>query len=113
MVSDRQNAKARSLRSRPAPNAFTRRDDSLRIAYLLSRFRGLGLRYGPVGCTHLEARKAPHGDILAEFANFLRDQFLDADSLVLDKRLLKQANLFIELCHLALEHFLDDIRRLA
>src|ERR1035437_5266426 len=76
-------------------------------------FDGLGCGDGPVGRAHLEARKAPHGNDLAQLAYLLRDQLLDADGLVLDEGLLQQANLLVELGHLAIYDLLYHRGRLA
>ena len=61
----------------------------------------------------LEAGEAAHGDVLAQLADLLRDQFLDRDGLILDEGLLQQANLLVELRHLAVDDLLDHRCRLA
>src|ERR1039458_10672054 len=88
-------------------------DSGMRSELLRSRFHGLGCRYRPVRRAHLEPRKAPHRDVLAQFAHLLSDQLLDAHSLVLDEGLLQQANLLVELGHLALDDLLDHRGRLS
>ena len=56
------------------------------MKFLLSGcFNSLGLRNGPIVCAYLETREAPHSNVLAKLADFLRNQFLDADGLVLDE----------------------------
>src|SRR5262245_40512557 len=59
------------------------------LSFLLCR---LGDGDGLARVTHLEARKAPHSDVLAELADPRRDQLANRDGLVLDKRLLEQAD---------------------
>src|SRR5271169_5039803 len=49
---------------------------------------------------YLEARKAAHGDVLAQLADLGSDQLRNVDGLVLDEGLLQQAHLFVELFHL-------------
>src|SRR5579862_3888847 len=78
-----------------------------------SSFDRFGLPHGPIGRAYLEPRKTPHGNVLAELADFLRDEFLDADGLILDEWLLQQADLFVEFRHLAVDDLLNDRGRLA
>src|SRR5579872_895934 len=73
----------------------------------------LGDRDSLARVAHLEAREAAHSDVLAEFADLRRDELPDRDSLVLDERLLEQADFLIELLHLAIDHLLGNVSRLA
>src|SRR5579864_6355708 len=84
-------------------------------ALRLLRFRlcRLGDRDGLARVPNLEPRKTPHGDVLAQLADLGRDQLRDRDGLILDERLFEQADFLIELLHLAGNHFLRDVRRLA
>src|SRR5215469_247656 len=91
------------------PKKAPRRAPEL-LSFLL---RWLGDGDGLARVTHLEARKAPHSDVLAELADLRRDQLPYRDGLVLDKRLLEQADFLIELLHLARDHLLGDMSRLA
>src|ERR1039457_1125565 len=77
----------------------------------LFAFRLCRLRDGDgLACvSHLEAGKAAHGDILAQFADFGRNQLRDRDGLVLVEGLLEQAHFFVELLHLAIHHLLGDV----
>src|ERR1700730_1353348 len=60
-----------------------------------------------------EAHEAAHSDVLAQFADLGCNQLRDADRLVLDEGLLEQADLFIELAHLAFDDLFNDLGRLA
>src|SRR5215472_3450231 len=91
------------------PKKAPRRAPEL-LSFLL---RWLGDGDGLARVTHLEARKAPHSDVLAELADLRRDQLPYRDGLVLDERLLEQADFLIELLHLARDHLLGDMSRLA
>src|SRR5215472_8947109 len=91
------------------PKKAPRRAPEL-LSFLL---RWLGDGDGLARVTHLEARKAPHSDVLAELADLRRDQLPYRDGLVLDERLLEQADFLIELLHLARDHLLGDVSRLA
>src|SRR5689334_11368651 len=80
----------------------------------LSVFAGLlGGGNGPIGIAYLEAGEAADGDVLAEFADLLRDELRDGDGLLLDEGLVQQADLLVELAHLAFDDLLDDWRGLA
>src|ERR1700733_5486395 len=68
---------------------------------------------GPVGVAYLEAGEAAHGDVLAELADLLRDELRNAHGLLLDEGLIEQADLFVELAHLAFDDLLDHGRGLA
>ena len=59
--------------------------------------RSLRLRDSPVLLADFEAGEAPDGDVLTELADLGGNQLRDADSLLLDKRLIQQANLLVEL----------------
>src|SRR6202045_2132 len=74
---------------------------------------GAGEGDGSGGIADFEPRKAPHGDVLAEFADLGSDKLRDADGLVFDEGLLEQANLFVELFHLAGYDLFDHGSRLA
>src|SRR5258708_7216054 len=74
------------------------------------RLRRLRDRDGLAHVTHLEARKSSHRDVLAQLADLGRDELRDRDGLVLDEGLRQQANLFIELFHLAGNHLLCNVR---
>src|SRR5215472_16820562 len=62
---------------------------------------GLGYGDGLADFTYLKAGKAPHRDVLSQFADFGRDQLRNRKRLVLNERLLVEANLFVEFAHLA------------
>ena len=68
---------------------------------------------GLAGIADLEAGEAAHRDVLAQLADLGGDQLRDADRLVLDEGLLQQADLLVELGHLAFDDLLHDVRRLA
>src|SRR3984957_19633150 len=68
---------------------------------------------GPVGVAYLEAGEAAHRDVLAELADLLRDELRNAHGLLLDEGLIEQADLFVELAHLAFDDLLDHGRGLA
>src|SRR5579871_5452481 len=76
------------------------------LSFLLCR---LGDGDGLARVTHLEPRKAPHGDVLTELADLRGDQLADRDGLVLDERLFEQANFLVELLHLAGDHLLGNV----
>src|SRR5580698_3994277 len=105
----------RSLRSnikkaRHMPGLFKfTNSDCLRLRLFSGR---LGLRNGPVRIANLEAGKAADGDILTQLADLLRDQVLDRNRLLLDKRLIQQADFLVELAHLAFDDLLDHRSRL-
>src|ERR1700722_2434713 len=73
----------------------------------------LGHGDGLARVANFEARETPHRDVLAQLADLGRNELRDRDGLVLNEGLLQQANLFVELFHLAGDHLLRDIRRLA
>src|SRR3569833_414998 len=60
-----------------------------------------------------EARKAGNRDILAQLRDLRLDELIDGRSVVLDERLLVQADLFVELRHTAFHDLRRDVRRLA
>src|SRR3954469_12497550 len=62
---------------------------------------------------YLEPGEAADADVLTQLADFRRDQLAHGDGLVLNERLVQQADLFVELCHLAFHYLLDDRRGLA
>src|SRR5712691_106893 len=65
------------------------------------------------GISDLEPGKAPHGDVLAEFADLGGNELRNVDGLILDEGLLQQADLLVELFHHAGNHLLGDVCRLA
>jgi hypothetical protein len=67
--------------------------------------RRLGLGHGPIRRAHLEAREAPHRDVLAQLGHLGRHNLRDGLRLVLDERLVQQAELLVELAQLALSIF--------
>src|SRR5438876_3124879 len=83
---------------------------ALELLRLLFRLRN-GDRLA--GVADLKSRKSPDRDVLAQLADFGRDQLRDGLRLVLDKGLLVQADLFVELFHLAGNHLFGNVRRLA
>src|SRR5271166_3701828 len=56
---------------------------------------------------YFETGKTTHRDVLSELAHFGRDQLRDVYGLVLDKGLIEQADLLVELFHFAGYDFLD------
>src|SRR5580698_11125801 len=70
-----------------------------RLCSLCLRLVGcdLGLRDGPVRIADFEAGKTADSDVLAQLADFLRNQVLDRNGLFLDERLFKQADFLVEL----------------
>src|ERR1700679_580032 len=72
----------------------------------------LDLGHCPDRIAHLEPRKAAHAQVLTQLADLLRNQVLDGEGLVLDERLVEQANFFVKLAHLAFHNLLDHRRRL-
>ena len=83
---------------------------------LLRRARhvlGPHLRDRPGGVADLEAREAAHGDILTQLADLLRNHVTNGDGLFLDERLLQEADLLVELRHLAFDDLCDHGRGLA
>ena len=64
-----------------------------------------------LGSPTLKRAKRRTADVLAELADLGRDQLLDGLRLLLDERLLEQADLLVELAHLAFEHLLDHCWR--
>src|SRR6266498_287327 len=68
---------------------------------------------GLAGVADLESRKSPDGNVLAQFADLGRDQLRDRNSLVLDEGLLVEADLLVELGHLAFDHLLGNVCGLA
>src|ERR1700722_5839943 len=71
----------------------------------------LDLGYRPDWIADLEAGKAAYAEVFAQLADLLRDQVLDGERLIFDERLIKQANLFIKLAHLAFHDLLDHLGR--
>src|SRR5271157_3749778 len=69
--------------------------------------------YGLAYVAHLEAGKALDRDVLAELADDGRDELRHGHGLVLDEGLLIQADLLVELAHLAFDDLLDHRSRLA
>src|SRR5581483_4899430 len=79
------------------------------LCFWLCRFSD---RDGLARITHLEACEAAHGDVLAELTDLRRNQLSDRNGLVLDERLLEQADFLVKLFHLAVDHLLGDVLRL-
>src|ERR1700679_1119204 len=79
------------------------------LGFLFCRF---GDRDSLARIANLKARAAPHADVLAQLADLRRNQLRDRDSLVLDERLLQQANFLVELFHLSRHHLLRNVLRL-
>src|SRR5205085_5048910 len=80
----------------------------------LRSLRGsLGLGDGPVWRANFETGEAPDRDVLAELRHLRGDDLRDGMGLLLDEGLVEEAELLVELTELALEHLLDDVRRLA
>src|SRR5271157_2544668 len=69
--------------------------------------------YGLAYVAHLEAGKALDRDVLAELADDGRDELRHGHGLVLDEGLLIQADLLVELAHLAFDDLLDHRSRFA
>ena len=57
----------------------------------------LDLGDGPVGITDLEAGEAAHHNVFSQLADLLCDQLRNGHGLLLDERLLQQADFLIEL----------------
>src|ERR1700722_4216540 len=72
----------------------------------------LDLSHSPDGIANLGARESAHTQVLTQLANLLRNQVLDSEGLVLDERLIEQANLFVELAHFAFDNLVDPLSRL-
>ena len=68
---------------------------------------------GPVGSADFEAGEAADADVFAEFGDLRGDELGDGLRRFLDEWLIEEAELFVELRELALEHLLDDVRRFA
>src|SRR6266850_7659530 len=83
----------------------------------LFAFRLRLCRLGDCNCLacipYLEARKAADSDILAQLADLRGNQLRDGYALVLDEGLIEQADLFVELLHLASDHLLRNVGGLA
>src|SRR5579863_4838382 len=60
------------------------------------RFRD---RHGLSRIADLEARKAAYADVFPQLANFRRNELRNRHGLVLDERLLQQADFLVELLH--------------
>src|SRR5581483_1034054 len=65
------------------------------------------------GIADLETGKAADGDVFAQLADHTGNELADGDSLVLDKGLIEQADLFVKLRHLAFDNLLNHIGRFA
>src|SRR5580658_8946002 len=74
---------------------------------------GTGKGDGSGDVADFEAGEAAHRDVLAELAHLGGDQLRDADGLVLDEGLFEQADLFVELFHLAGHDLFDHGRGLS
>src|SRR5215472_6572958 len=62
------------------------------------------------GFAYLKAGKAPHRDVLSQLADLGRDQLRYRQRLVLNERLLVEANLFVEFAHLAFHDLFHHLR---
>src|SRR5258707_12778299 len=74
---------------------------TFRRPQLLSFLFRLRDRDGLANVANFEAGEAPDRNILTQLANLCSDQLRDRLRLFLDERLLVEANLLVELCHLA------------
>src|SRR5436305_15246188 len=75
--------------------------------------RWLGDSDGLAAFAYFEPGEAAHADVLTQLADFRRDELAHRDGLVLDERLVQQADFLVELSHLAFHDLLHDCGRLA
>src|SRR5271157_979583 len=76
--------------------------------HLLGRlFARLANGNGLADIAHFEACEALDRDVLAQLADDSRDELRHGDSLIFDERLLVEADLLVELAHLAFDNLLD------
>src|SRR5579859_265691 len=90
-----QKQKATTLQL--SPSAKKLRANSWRGLFRLPFLLQLGDGDSLAHIAHLEAGKAPHGDVLAQLADLARDQLVDADARLFHERLVQQADLLVEL----------------
>src|SRR5215813_15519043 len=75
--------------------------------------RGLRLSDCPALLAYFETGEAANRDVLAQLADLCCNQLRDADGLLFDEGLIKQAHFLVELGHLAFDDLLHDWSRLA
>src|SRR5436190_7331672 len=94
-----------------SPLSFSRMRSYLSTNSGLDLFGNRGLAAGASGrcIAHLEAHEARDHDILTQFRDLGLDQLIDSERVLLDKRLVVQADFLVELAQPPLNDLVDDL----
>src|SRR3989442_2813076 len=94
--------------ARISPESFSRMRRNLISMSGPSRANGVGPAPPSFLLAQLEAREAPHGDVLAQLGDRGLDALLHRHLRVLDERLLEEHDILVQLLDTPGDHLLDD-----